>query len=1157
MSTRSHETARERATSVATSDTTAAAEKLLDNGRLRTLVTPTGAGATWLDELSLTRWRDDRLLDEDGEFVFVRDLESGVCWPIALRPGPVPVESGEIDEGPAWFAISREHDGIVARLQTWVDDQSAMVGRLIRLENRSPRTRQLELTTWHEIVLDRPHAFAAHPAFSKLFLQTECDPVLGVVLARRRPRSPGDVYPWLGHALWGPGELEIETSRVRFLGRGGDLFRAHGLRSLETLSGTTGNVLDPVFVQRRRTPLAAGESAEFVSRLMAAPTREAVVQLAESSRQAASPSSTQTQASPADQAPATPHSTTAQEPKEKLLEWNGHGGFSSDGSEYVIHLRRGPDGELRRPPMPWSNLLANEQFGCLVTEGGSITTWSGNSRTHRLTPWSNDPVRDPSGDVLYLRDLESGAVWSPLPGPTPGPGDYEVRHQFGSTSFHHTSDGLETIVDVFVPLVGHFRALRLRITNRGTRTRQLATASFQRLELGERFADRLTLETAFDAKCGALTGRQTQPSTMDRLAFATAVADGPVLATSHTADAVSFVGCGGSLRSPAALTRSDALDGRTGQDLEPCFAWRVDLEIAPGQTRVVTFLLGDSPDCLALADLLEGLRQPGQIDRLEREVRNHWSELVGRIRIETPVPALDLMVNGWLTYQTLACRLWGRTAFYQSGGAFGFRDQLQDATALLALAPEIARRQILLHAAHQFPEGDVLHWWHPPDDRGIRTQFADDRLWLPEATGNYIRTTGDDSILSETTGFVIGRELAPGEDEVFFEPAHGGEHVDLYEHCCRAIDRSLSTGEHGLPLFGSGDWNDGMNRVGREGRGESVWMAFFLHDVLGGFVPLCAKRRDDERIARYCQHQEDLRAAIERAWDGAWYRRGYYDDGTPLGSQSCDECQIDALVQAWSVLSGVAPRERAEQAMDSVMRHLVFERDGIIKLLTPAFDRTPHDPGYIKGYVPGVRENGGQYTHAALWVVRALAQLGRADDAARLLEMLSPVSHGSSEGIEAYQVEPYVIAADVYGEPPHVGRGGWTWYTGSAGWMLRVAVESVLGITVEGGDTLVIRPSLPTTWPGYRLTVQPLRTDTALSIEVRRDPPGNGPGIRGLLDGIPLTASAGCVRVPFAADGVHHEVTVFIDSNSALALGSTELGAQNTANSNSNLDGGR
>jgi cyclic beta-1,2-glucan synthetase len=550
----------------------------------------------------------------------------------------------------------------------------------------------------------------------------------------------------------------------------------------------------------------------------------------------------------------------------------------------------------------------------------------------------------------------------------------------------------------------------------------------------------------------------------------------------------------------------------------------------PGESAECAFAFGECAGAGEALALVRRLREPGAVQASLDDATDSWDELVSGVRIETPSPELDLMVNGWLAYQTLSCRIWGRTAFYQSGGAFGFRDQLQDATALVLLRPDLARAQIVLHAAHQFVEGDVLHWWHPPLAKGIRTRFADDLLWLPWLAAQYVGASGDWAVLDERVRYLRAPALAAGEDEAYLVPADSGQAASIYDHCCRALDRSLVVGAHGLPLFGTGDWNDGMNRVGREGRGESVWMGFFLHTILGEFAPLCERRGDQERGARYLAFRAQLRAAIETAgWDGEWYRRAYYDDGTPLGSRQGDECRIDGLAQAWAVISGAAPPERARSAMASAERELVDEEAGLIRLLTPPFRDTPHDPGYIKGYVAGVRENGGQYTHAAMWLVRAFAEMGWRDRAAKRLAMLSPVSHTrTAEDVARYRTEPYVVVADIYGEPPHVGRGGWSWYTGSAGWMLRVALESVLGLRLVGGTELVLRPCVPDTWPAFRVDWRVPGSGTRYEIRFRNPSGTAAEVVAATLDGAALTPFQGGVTVPLARDGGTHRVEVVL-----------------------------
>jgi cyclic beta-1,2-glucan synthetase len=587
------------------------------------------------------------------------------------------------------------------------------------------------------------------------------------------------------------------------------------------------------------------------------------------------------------------------------------------------------------------------------------------------------------------------------------------------------------------------------------------------------------------------------------------------VAVSATGSRRSFIGEGGSLAEPAAL-RQRMLDQRFGTGVDPCAALQLTLVLEPEQEFTCAFLLGEAADAEAARACADRYTLMNDVDGALMDVQQFWRELLGRVQVRTPVPALDRMFNGWLAYQNLACRMWARSAFYQSGGAYGFRDQLQDSSALLYLDPSITRRQILLHAAHQFVEGDVLHWWHPPAGKGIRTRFSDDLLWLPQITQFYVARTGDTAILDENVGFVQAEQLAEGEDERFVWAARAAESASLYEHCSLALDRSLTKGVHGLPLMGVGDWNDGMNRVGREGKGESVWLGFFLFDILSNWLPICEQRGDRARAQRYRAYRRELHAALnDGGWDGSWYRRAYYDNGAPLGSAQNDECRIDALAQAWAVISRAAPEQRAAQALAAMREQLVDEAAGIIRLLTPAFDKTPHDPGYIKGYVPGVRENGGQYTHAALWAVRALAEYGAHDVAAKLLEMISPVTRSAQPDV--YRGEPYVVAADVYGEPPHVGRAGWTWYTGSAGWLYRVLLESILGFELVEGREVWLRPCLPDAWPGYTLDYR-FADGTIYHFVVERSERRSKTSSGKLDDG--------AIVIPLVLDGGEHTVRI-------------------------------
>jgi N,N'-diacetylchitobiose phosphorylase len=1107
-------------------------------------LTDSGAGVSMFGPIALTRWARDHTRSTGGVLFYVRDLDSDHYGSATQEPArPVTV-------GAECISFAREDDEIRTTLDVAVTPGFAAELRMLTLENTSDRVRRIEVTTYLELVLDRPDAYEAHPAFSKLFVQTEWHPEQRALLAHRRPRSAHDDSPCLVHLLHADGaaqEIFWETDRMRFLGRGRTAARPRAMDRGVALSGTTGNVLDPVFSLRRTIELAPRGAARLVAVLGAGKRREDVDRIAARFRtfdaacnaaRDAKDAKRETRAIVMPEPPVLVESAfraaapaavpVSADAREHLRFFNGLGGFSEDGSEYVLRLDATPQGP-RWPPLPWSNVIANEHAGFLVTESGAGYTWSVNSRENRLTPWSNDPVSDPHGEALYVRDEDAGVFWSPLPGPAPAAAPYEVRHGFGYSAWRHTSHELEQEVVLFMSRHDPVKLSRLRVRNVSDRPRRISITSYAHLVLGTSAWDSApSITTTIDEESGAMLATNTARGEFSGLvAFAAAVHDSPSASVSVTCDRSTFLGRSGSVADPAALRMPGALDGRCGTGLDPCAASRLSFTLAAGESVEATFLLGETTSSEAARAIVRRYRDPTSVAAALEETREFWRDTLGGVRIETPAPALDVMVNGWLGYQNLSCRIWGRSAFYQAGGAFGFRDQLQDASGLLYLSPSSTRDQIVLHASHQFIEGDVLHWWHPPSSRGIRSRFSDDRLWLPYVAAFYVASTGDHSVLDAVTPFLTGRPLAAGEDEAALAPADAGTSASVYEHCCLAIDCSLATGTHGLPLIGSGDWNDGMNRVGSGGAGESTWLGFFLFDVLEDFIPISESRGDSARAERYRVHQTKLLAALDDAgWDGAWYRRAYYDDGTPLGSAESDECRIDAIAQAWSVLSRVASSARAEQAIDAMEQHLVSEPEQIIRLLTPPFDKTSHDPGYIKGYLPGVRENGAQYTHAALWAVRALAELGRAERAAPLLEMLSPARHaGSAEAAAVYKTEPYVIAADIYGAAPHVGRGGWTWYTGSAGWMLRVALESVLGMTLHDGKRIALSPCIPAGWPGFKLHYRLPDGRTRYEIEVKRATDASAT-TTARLDGHPATIARSAVIIPLESDGRVHRVEV-------------------------------
>lgn len=749
-------------------------------------------------------------------------------------------------------------------------------------------------------------------------------------------------------------------------------------------------------------------------------------------------------------------------PRLDLHFFNGIGGFTRDGREYIITTT--PD---QVTPAPWVNVLANPSFGTVISESGSAYTWAENAHEFRLTPWHNDPISDMSGEAFYLRDEERGHFWSPMPLPCRGATPYVTRHGFGYSVFEHRSRGIHSEVWVYVATDAAIKFTVLKIRNESGRTRRLSATGYAEWVLGDlRSKSAMQVITEIDALSGALFARNPYNTEFPgRMAFFDV--DEPSRTVSG--DRTEFLGRNGTLKSPAAMTRL-RLSGRVGAALDPCAAVQVSFELAAGQEREIIYRLGVGRDVEDAGNMVQRFRGSAAARQVLETVWEYWQHTLGVVNVETPDQSVNVLTNGWLLYQTLACRLWARSGFYQSGGAFGFRDQLQDVMALVYTEPLLVREHLLLAAGREFPEGDVQHWWHPPSGRGVRTHCSDDYLWLPLAMCRYVAHTGDYAVLDESIHFLQGRPINTMEDSYYDLPGRSPEAASLYEHCAKAIRKGFNYGEHGLPLMGSGDWNDGMNLVGMEGRGESVWLGFFQYDVLRQFTEI-ARKRGDLPFAEQCVAAADkLRRNIEQhGWDGDWYRRAYFDDGSPLGSMANPECRIDSISQSWSVLSGAGDAERTRLAMEAADKRLVHRDQSLIQLLDPPFDKSDMNPGYIKGYVPGVRENGGQYTHGAIWMAMAFAKLGDSRRAWELMAMINPVNHATShESITTYKVEPYVMAADVYALPPHTGRGGWTWYTGSAGWMYRLIVESLLGLRIEA-DKLSIVPLLPADWQGFKL----------------------------------------------------------------------------------------
>ena len=799
--------------------------------------------------------------------------------------------------------------------------------------------------------------------------------------------------------------------------------------------------------------------------------------------------------------------------RDDLVFRNAHGGFTGDGREYVVVLNAG-----QSTPAPWVNVLANEHFGTLVSERGSAYTWLENSHEYRLTPWHNDPVSDGSGEAFWIRDEDSGRFWSPTHGQAGGAGGWIVRHGLGYSVFEHREDGISSECWHYVAADAPVKIVSIRLRNHGSRTRRLAVAGYWEWVLGElRGRNLMHIVTEIDGRSGALLARNPyHPDFPNRIAFA----DCSEPRRSCTGDRAEMIGRGGSLERPRGLAQA-SLSDRVGAGLDPCAALLVPIDVPPDEEREIVFVLGVGSDADDVQQLIQRFRGVGSARRTLHQVWDYWKHHVGAVQVETPDPSVDVLANGWLPYQVLACRFWARTGFYQSGGAFGFRDQLQDSMALLPAAPGLARAHLLRAAARQFREGDVLHWWHPPADRGVRTRISDDYLWLPYVAAHYALTTADTGVFDELVPFIEGRPLRADEESCFDRPVVTSDRASLYEHCRLALDRACGLlGPHALPLIGGGDWNDGMNLVGERGLGESVWLGWFLADCLRRFAPVAQARGDAAAADRWRTTAAALAVAIEtEAWDGEWYRRAWFDDGRVLGSATSVECRIDSLPQSWAVLSSAGDPERALRAMDQVDARLVDRQARLIRLFDPPFDHSDLEPGYIKGYVPGVRENGGQYTHAAVWVAMAFARLGHRAKAWDLFALLNPVKHADSpEAAALYRIEPYVVAADVYGVAPHVGRGGWSWYTGSAGWLYRLLIEDLLGVRREG-DHLLLSPKPPPGWPGYTVHYRHYRTDYHIVVSCA----GGDASLRRMrIDGNEVRGNA----VPLIDDGRDHQVEV-------------------------------
>ncbi|MBM2853116.1 MAG: glycosyl transferase [Steroidobacteraceae bacterium] len=1274
---------------------------LLSNGRYTVMITAAGAGFSRWDDLAVTRWREDTTRDCWGTFIYLRDTRSGEVWSAGFQPSGTEMDHYEVVYAEDRAKIIQRNGSLSITLEIVVSTEDDAELRQLTVTNVGDRDREIDITSYAEVVLAPQSADEAHAAFSNLFVQTEFVPELGTLLATRRPRSADERQVWLAHVVAVDGQpatpVQCESDRARFLGRGRGIQSPLSVNDGGPLSDTAGAILDPIVSLRQRLEIPRDGTVRLIFTTLVAASREEALEIAEKYRQPttfereSSLAWTQAQvqlhhlrisqdeahlfqrlanrllyadptlrAAPqvvaanrnsasglwpyaisgdlpiamvrierdeerdlvrqmlrareywhlkgiaadlvilnasgasyaqdfqeslevmvrasqaagevllkgrgavfllrADLVPARdqlllsatsrvvllanrgtlaeqlvrlegprpgPVPSRLRTPRDKaeavsapalaLEFFNGLGGFTKCGREYVTVL-----GEGQWTPAPWINVVANPEFGFQVSESGSGFTWSVNSRENKLTPWANDPVSDTPGETFFVSDEDSGQVWGPTSLPVrEEPWPYVIRHGQGYSRFEHTSHGISLDLLQFVPVKDSVKISRLTLVNNSQSKRRLTVTAYAEWALGvSRSRSAPFVVTEIEPTTRAIFARNSWNGEFaNRIAFA----DMAGRQTSWTGDRREFLGRNASLAHPASLERGEKLSGKTGAGLDPCAVLQTTVELEPGEQTDVLFLLGQAAGPDEARSLIERYRALN-CDTVLREVEEHWNRVLETVQVETPDPAMNLLLNRWLLYQTLSCRMWARSALYQSGGAFGFRDQLQDVLALAVARPDLVREHILRAAARQFREGDVQHWWHPPTGRGVRTRITDDRLWLPYAVVHYLQTTDDGAVLDEEIAWLEGPTLKAGQEEAYFQPTESEDCATLYEHCARALDRSLDLGAHGLPLIGTGDWNDGLNRVGHEGRGESVWMGWFLLANLREFAELADLRGERKRAASWRTTAASLAASLDaEAWDGAWYRRAFFDDGTPLGSAQSEECQIDSIAQSWAVITGAGDERRARQAMESVEQRLIRRDDRLMLLLSPPFDRTPLDPGYIKGYVPGIRENGGQYTHAAAWSVMAFAMLGEGGKAVEFFNLLSPIHHASRRAnIHRYKVEPYAVAADVYSERPHVGRGGWTWYTGAAGWLYRAGLEWILGFRKQG-SALFVNPCIPAEWKSFKITYRHGGTRYQITVE---NPKGVCRGVaRVSLDGTLLSADT---PIPLSDDGLEHAVQVVL-----------------------------
>jgi cyclic beta-1,2-glucan synthetase len=1242
--------------------TTTPRTHLLSNDEYSVMLTAAGSGYSRWRDMAITRWREDPTQDNWGSFIYLRDLANGRIWSAGHQPVGIEADSYEALFSEDRATITRTDGALTTSLEILISPEDDAEVRRLSITNRGTRQRELEITSYMELALATPNDDDTHPAFSKLFIETEYMRETGALLGTRRPRSPSDQSIFAAHLSIVDGEsigdVQYETDRGNFLSRNRTVRSAAAIFGGWPLSNTAGAVLDPIFSLRRRIQIPRGRTVTVAFWTLVAESREEILHLVERHQEtiafgraatlaathaesqlqylglegdeahlfqllanyviyadaalraprevlnAAAPPSvalwphgisgdlpivvvriseeehldfvrqlvrahdywrmrglsvdlvvlneralsyaqdlqsaldkivhtfdrgqeqgaqsghiflvksdvigsqgayalraaarvdlSSRRGSLADQlAPlivtdgdarrTAPPRATACKPEPapegvmpSLDHFNGYGGFSTGGNEYVVLVQPG-----KPTPAPWINVIANEKFGFQVSAEGGGFAWAINSQGNKITPWSNDPVSNESGSAIYIRDLANNDLWSATASPIADPAiSYVARHGQGYSQFETTGRGLSINLVEFVPPSDPIKISRLRIANTTNQPRKLSLTHFADWCLRDsRARSAPYLITDIDPQTYVLYVRN--PSSLD---FPNQVAflDMNGQQQRWTGDRREFLGRNSAMHAPAALLRAAPLSGRAGAGFDPCGVQQTDVVLQPREEKEVIITIGWGANRDEAEALVRKYRE-ADISEALTCVKNHWDETLGALQIKTPDPEMDVLVNRWLLYQTLSCRIWGRAGFYQASGAYGFRDQLQDGMALTHARPSIVREHLLRAAGRQFVEGDVQHWWLSESGKGIRSKISDDKAWLAYVVAQYVDSTGDHSVLDEDIGFITGPPLGEDEHDSFYLPEASPEHASLYEHCARALDASLAVGQHGLPLMGTGDWNDGMNRVGEKGHGESVWLGWFLYDSLSRFIPYAEARSDAARSAHWLVRMDTVKEALERdGWDGAWYLRAFFDDGFALGSAANRECRIDSIAQAWSVISKAAPSDRAERAMEAVDKYLVSPEDRLLTLFAPPFVASLHDPGYIKGYPAGIRENGGQYTHGVLWSVIAFAVLGNGDRAADLFALLNPLNHSRTIAeADRYRVEPYVSCGDVYSVGPNAGRGGWTWYSGSAAWMYRTAIEYILGIRFSG-ERLFISPVIPKRWPGFEVTIRHRSATYMISVD--------------------------------------------------------------------------